>query len=83
MSSSLINSVPVLDGTNFTLWYQQMTSFLKSQGLYRTLIKACPVQKTEEGAPDISELIEKWEDANSKALGLIMLKLHFQIAYKH
>ena len=65
--------VPLLDGTNFLLWNQQMTAYLKSQGLWRTLIKSRPVQGSDPKDPDMSAEIEKWEDANSKAIGLMNL----------
>ena len=42
-----------------------------------------PVQGTKSTDPDVSAEIEKWEDHNPKALGSIMLKVHFSIAYKH
>ena len=83
MSTALINSVPVLDGSNFIIWNQQILAFLKSQGLYRTLLKVCPVQGKDPKDPDMTDAIEKWEDANSKALGSMQLRLHFSIAYKH
>ena len=31
----------------------------------------------------MTDTIKKWEEANSKALGAISLRLHFSIAYKH
>jgi hypothetical protein len=83
MSNTLTQNVPIMDGSNFLVWVQQMTSYLQSQGLFRTLQKSHPELGTEDSAPDMSEAIEKWEDANSKALGLMMLWLHFSIAYKH
>src|SRR5882762_9891280 len=83
MSSQLVNMVPLLDGTNFLLWNQQITAYLKSQGLWRTLIKTCPTQGPDPKDPDMSAEIEKWEDVNSKAIGSMNLCLHFTIAYKH
>ena len=83
MSSALINTVPILVGSNFLVWNQQMIAYLKSAGLFRTLMKVCPKQEEAEGSPDMTEAIEKWEDANSKALGSMQLRLHFSIAYKH
>ena len=83
MSSNLLNAVPTLDGTNFLVWNQQMMSYLRSQGLFRTLTKACPVQGKGASDPDVTDAIERWEDANSKAVGSMSLRLHFSIAYKH
>ena len=83
MSSTLTTMVPILDGSNYLVWNQQMVSYLKAQGLFRTLAKSPPVQGKGKDEPDVSDAIEKWEDANSKALGSMMLRLHFSIAYKH
>ena len=83
MSSNLLNAIPTLNGTNFLVWNQQMMSYLRSQGLYRTLLKSCPVQGKGTSDPDVTDVIEKWEDANSKAIGSMLLRLHFSIAYKH
>ena len=83
MSSSLLNVVPVLDGTNLQVWVQSIVSYLRSQGLYRTLEKDCPVQGTEKDSPDVLDAIEKWEEANSKALGAVSMRLQLSIAYKH
>ena len=83
MSQSLLNNVPILDGSNFQVWAQQIVSYLRSQGIYKMLEKDCPEQGKDKDSPDVSAAIEKWEDANSKALGAISLTLHFLISYKH
>src|SRR5579864_8954654 len=72
-------SVPTFEGSDFQEWSQEMTSYLKSQGLCKTLKKGCP--KQEGTAAD--ERIAKWEDVNAKALGSIMLHLHYAIAWRH
>ena len=83
MLSALLNSILTLNGTNFHVWKQQIISYLRSQGVYRTLQNNKPVQGAKTGDPDMIDAIKKRKDHNSKALGSILLKVHFLIAYKH
>src|SRR5579864_1133235 len=77
MSSTLTTMVPLLDGSNFQVWSQQIGAYLMSQGWLRIVQKGLPTDTKDLDG------IEKFEDANSKALGAILLRLHFTIAYKH
>ena len=75
----------MLDGSNWAIWNQQMTSYLMSQGLYRILAQPCPKEVKDATTKEVlnEEAINKWEEANSKAVGSIRLRLHGSIAYKH
>ena len=83
MLSSLTTLVPVLSGPNYQQWSTAMKSFLMSQGQWRILSHPCPYDITldKNGAPLESdkmpsqEMIEDWEDINSKAVGNITLCL--------
>jgi hypothetical protein len=99
MTSQLTALVPTLNGSrNYQEWSTQMKAYLQSQGAWRVLTKECPnptktTTPIESGSgedPSITMMestnkaeIEKWEDANSKAIRCMRLHLHPSISYKH
>jgi hypothetical protein len=99
MTSQLTTLVPTLNGSgNYQEWSTQMKAYLQSQSAWRVLTKECPNPTTtskpvETGSGEEASItmmdstneaeIEKWEDANSKAIGCMRLRLHPSISYKH
>jgi hypothetical protein len=99
MTSQLTSLVPTLNGSgNYQEWSTQMKAYLQSQSAWRVLSKECPNPTTtskpvESGSGEEASItmmdstneadIEKWEDANSKAIGCMRLRLHPSISYKH
>ena len=93
MSSALLQLVPVLDGTNYTVWARSMEAFLRSQQLWR--MAAGWVQFPSDPAvraavlagstpPTITEkyvkLQEEWNASNDAVIGNLMLRLSPAIA---
>ena len=94
MSSALTSLVCVLDGTNYQQWAAQMQSYLMSQGQRKCVIKTAPglIEKEEEADEATGkeakvvtnqDVLDAWEETNSKAVGNIRLCLHHTIGYQY
>src|SRR5208283_2253293 len=90
MSSALEKFVTVrLDGSNWLTWSQQMTAYLRSQGLWqmtagsRPRPASLPSTATPEDITARDALQTDWDDKNDQALGIIALRMSFalQTAY--
>ena len=93
MSSALLQLVPVLDGTNYTVWARSMEAFLRSQQLWRMAagwtqfpadpaITAAILAGTTAPAPTEKyvKLQEEWNTSNDAIIGNLMLCLSPAIA---
>jgi hypothetical protein len=77
-SSSLITLLPVLDGTNYPAWADQMEPFLHSQklwslmdGWFDKLVNAHYTNQAE-----LADVLSKWADLNDQALGTMVLRIN-------
>ncbi|MBW0523148.1 hypothetical protein O181_062863 [Austropuccinia psidii MF-1] len=66
------NNIPILDGSNYTLWHIKMNI----EPCARRLYTVCTSQVPENATP---EALEKWNLANNKAVSLISNKLHHNV----
>ncbi|MBW0540859.1 hypothetical protein O181_080574 [Austropuccinia psidii MF-1] len=66
------NNIPILDGSNYTLWHIKMNIELRARRLYTV----CTSQVPENATP---EALEKWNLANDEAVSLISNKLHHNV----
>ncbi|EPQ53416.1 hypothetical protein GLOTRDRAFT_44965 [Gloeophyllum trabeum ATCC 11539] len=73
MSNNLIAVVPILDGSNWSLWSQQMKAYLMSQGLWGhcdgTIIMPDPVVTTSKDGST-----NAWRLNDTKTIGTIRLQ---------
>ena len=90
MSSALLQLIPVLDGTNYTVWARSMEAFLRSQQLWRmaagwTWFPANPAVTAAilagTVAPATTEkyvkLQEEWNASNDAIIGNLMCYAFF------
>lgn len=80
MSNSLQSLVPVLNGTNYQSWAPIMKSFLMSQGQWPTVDSDEQPTLTEDRSN--AEEVKTWTDANTRAMGNILLRLSESIKEK-
>ncbi|EPQ61320.1 hypothetical protein GLOTRDRAFT_13098, partial [Gloeophyllum trabeum ATCC 11539] len=80
MSNNLIAVVPVLDGSNWSLWSQQMKAYLMSQGLWGhcdgTIIMPDPVVTTykDGSTSEDTSARDAWRLNDTKTIGTIRLR---------
>ncbi|EPQ49984.1 hypothetical protein GLOTRDRAFT_51241, partial [Gloeophyllum trabeum ATCC 11539] len=80
MSNNLIAVVPVLDGSNWSLWSQQMKVYLMSQGLWGhcdgTIIMPDPVVTTykDGSTSEDTSARDAWRLNDTKTIGTIRLR---------
>ncbi|KAJ2935313.1 hypothetical protein H1R20_g1781, partial [Candolleomyces eurysporus] len=70
------NSVPTLDGSNYTRWAQTMELYLLSKGMWQ--IVDGKITKPSEG-----EKLEAWTEKSDSAKGLILLKIREDLRNDH
>ena len=60
----------ILDGLNFAIWSQEMSSFLKGRRLWRIVTGSvlAPVQQKDEADNAYWERLEDWESKNHQIL---------------
>ncbi|MBW0545524.1 hypothetical protein O181_085239 [Austropuccinia psidii MF-1] len=63
------NNIPIVYGSNYTLWHIKMNIELWARRLY----SICTSQGPKNSSP---ETLEKWNLANNEAVALISNKLH-------
>ncbi|MBW0462469.1 hypothetical protein O181_002184 [Austropuccinia psidii MF-1] len=66
------NNIPILDGSNYTLWHIKMNIELRARRLY----SVCTSQAPENSTP---ETLEKWNMANDEAVSLISNKIDHNV----
>ena len=66
-----INSIPMLNGTNFKTWYENLQIVLGVMDLDLTLRVSSPTPLTVESSSDEKRDIERWEKANHMCLMII------------
>ncbi|MBW0524993.1 hypothetical protein O181_064708 [Austropuccinia psidii MF-1] len=66
------NNIPILDGSNYTLWHIKMNIELRERRLY----SVCTSQAPKNSTP---ETLEKWNMANDKAVSLISKKIDHNV----
>ncbi|EPQ55450.1 hypothetical protein GLOTRDRAFT_42040 [Gloeophyllum trabeum ATCC 11539] len=80
MSDNLITVVPVLDGSNWPLWSQQMKAYLMSQGLWghcdSTITMPSPVVTTykDGSTSEDTSARDAWRLNDTKTIGTIRLR---------
>lgn len=82
MSSSLINAIPVLDGSNFPLFEEKTETYLLSQGLASHLTEVAPTVPTlaadgtnKDEVDEATKELKEWSKNDEKARGAIRLRL--------
>jgi hypothetical protein len=75
-----INSIPVLNGTNFKSWKENILLVLGCMDLDYALRKEQPAPLTDESSTDEKVNFEKWERSNR--LSLMMLKRSVPEAFR-
>src|SRR5271170_5915224 len=76
MYSQLDCLVPVLDGTNYLVWAEQMTAYLRSQGLWgypNNDIKS-PGRPGPTATATEKEVFDQWVLKDNQAIGTIVLR---------
>src|SRR5271170_7913889 len=76
MSSQLDRLVPVLNRTNYLVWAEQMTAYLRSQGLWgypNNDIKS-PGRPGPTASTTEKEAFDQWLLKDSQAIGTIVLR---------
>ncbi|MBW0460659.1 hypothetical protein O181_000374 [Austropuccinia psidii MF-1] len=66
------NNIPILDGSNYTLWHIKVNIELRARRLY----SVCTNQAPDDSTP---ESLEKWNLANDEAVSLISNKLDHNV----
>ena len=80
-TSQLTSFVPILDGSNWMVWQEQMTSYLKFAGLWGYVQgkPACPTHPGLSTTPTANQLAAvaaaAWDLEDDKCLGAITLQL--------
>ncbi|KAK9690672.1 hypothetical protein RND81_09G145600 [Saponaria officinalis] len=69
--SGNLNSIPVLNGTNFKDWKESMLIVLGCMDLDLAIRKDCPAPLTDASSPDDKREFEKWERSNRMSLMII------------
>ncbi|MBW0463937.1 hypothetical protein O181_003652 [Austropuccinia psidii MF-1] len=67
------NNIPILDGSNYSLWHIKMNIELRAQRLYTVYTNQVPENSTPEA-------LEKWNLANNEARKLSLEKIHSKFA---
>ena len=70
MSSSIITSIPILTGTNWSNWWPKMESAIMAMGGMWIKEVSCPTFGSTSTSEEI-QLYIKWTEANMKILGTI------------
>ncbi|THU80512.1 hypothetical protein K435DRAFT_874306 [Dendrothele bispora CBS 962.96] len=71
MAEKLINSVPMLSGTNFLEWKEAMTSLLRAQECWGIVTG----RVTRPDGANLQEKKNDWDNTDDKAIGYIGLRL--------
>ena len=66
-----INSIPMLNGTNFKTWHENLQIVLGVMDLDLTLRVSSPAPLTVESSSDEKKDIERWEKSNRISLMII------------
>ena len=66
-----INSIPMLNGTNFKTWHENLQIVLSVMDLDLTLRVSSPAPLTVESSSDEKRDIERWEKSNLMCLMII------------
>ncbi|MBW0535057.1 hypothetical protein O181_074772 [Austropuccinia psidii MF-1] len=66
------NNIPILHGSNYTLWHIKMNIELRARRLY----SVCTSQAPENSTP---ETLERWNMANDEAVSLISNKIDHNV----
>ena len=73
--SANINSIPVLNGTNFKDWKENIEIVLGCMDLDLALRIEQPASLTDASSPDDKRNFEKWDRSNRMSLMIIKLSL--------
>ena len=66
-----INSIPMLNGTNFKTWHENLQIVLGVMDLDLALRVSSPIPLTNESSFDEKRDIERWEKSNRMCLMII------------
>ena len=66
-----INSIPMLNGTNFKTWHENLQIVLGVMDLDLALRVSSPAPLTDESSSDEKRDIERWEKSNLMCLMII------------
>ena len=80
-NDDLYHSVPILDGSNYTLWAQGMTAALRSKGVWQ-VVRGHQIRPENLGGDADDDDIaarqkekDDWDNRDDQALGLMQLKM--------
>ena len=81
-TNSLMNLVPVLDGTNYHCWVELMKAYLQQQGswIMINLFGDTPAPMLSEEGTNRNKVIE-WAQQEAKAQGSIRLRLNAEVSH--
>ena len=80
-NEEIYRSVPMLDGSNYTVWAQAITAALRSRGVWQITRghEPRPVNPPANASPEDKAAREKekadWDNRDDQALGLMQLKM--------
>ena len=66
-----INFIPMLNGTNFKTWHENLQIVLGVMDLNLALLVSSPAPLTDESSSDEKRDIERWENSNRMCLMII------------
>ncbi|KAH7670570.1 hypothetical protein IHE45_10G036100 [Dioscorea alata] len=69
--SATLNGIPVLNGTNFKIWKNNVTLVLGCMDLDFALREPCPAPLKDQSSLEDRRVFERWEGSNCISLMII------------
>ena len=69
-------TVPIFDGSNYNIWVEQMSLWLRSANLWRIVNGTTPRPTLGAGNPPVTQqMVDIWDDKDEAAFGAISLRI--------